>query len=180
MKLFSNKKLGFSISYPAHWEHMPSPWVKQFMSRAKGTSEKLSELIEKYKAPFFLTHDPNLVPGLPINVVKCNVYNSNAFSASGGIANTLLSGQNIFKEAFPDYELLEFEPEFLFAGVVGVKMAMTMSVKNEEGDSFHALSEVFYLPASNYIFAVGFSGTSNLLLRPVSEFEKMQRSIRLK
>ena len=84
-----------------------------------------------------------------------------------------------FQQAFPDFEVREYVPEFVMAGVVGAKLVTAMSVQNPEGDSFHGITEMLFLPTKRYVFSIGLTATSDPAFRPESEFSEIKRSIRL-
>ena len=83
------------------------------------------------------------------------------------------------KQTFPDFEVLEYVPQYVFSGTVGAKLITVMSVMNPEGDLFPSSTEVLYLPSKRHLFSVAFSATSDSVLRPEEEFWKIKKSIRL-
>lgn len=179
MKIYNNAALGFSISYPQTWQAVPAPWMKQSSGRASSTSAELARILEQARAPFLFIQNPGVAPGFAIPSVKCQAYSHAAMASAGGISGLMSSTQQILEQAFPDYELLEYQPEYLVAGVVGAKLFAAMSVKNPEGESFHAASELLCLPTARCCFIVGLSATSDENYRPTREFTEIVRSIRL-
>ena len=179
MRTFKNAALGFCISYPDSWQSVPDPWMRQFLGRAKSTSEKLNEYIAKGSPPFLVAHDPSVPAGLAIPAVKCKAYTLSSVEAGGGIHALLGSLGRHFQQAFPDFEVREYVPEFVMAGVVGAKLVTAMSVQNPEGDSFHGITEMLFLPTKRYVFSIGLTATSDPAFRPESEFSEIKRSIRL-
>lgn len=83
------------------------------------------------------------------------------------------------QQAFPDFEIHEHSPECVVAGVVGGRLMVSMSALNSEDESFHALSELLFLPTRTFVLAVGLSATSEMSYRPEKEFVEIKRSIRL-
>lgn len=179
MRQYNNSALGFQISYPENWEVVPAPWVKQFNSRAKHTSEKLAEFLEKSRAPFLILHNPNVAAGLAVPAVKCQVFNLSAISQAGGLENLVGSAISALKQAFADAEIREYAPECIVAGVVGSRLVATMSVSNEEAVWFHGLTEMLFLPARRYLFLVSLTGTADGDHRPSEDFKRIIRSIRI-
>ena len=179
MQTYRNSSLGFSISYPSSWEAVPAPWMKQFMSRAKGTSEKLAEYIAQGSQPFLIAQNPNVPPGVAIPAVKCQAYNPASIAAAGGIDGVLSSMIRYSQQAYPDFEVNEFTPECVMAGVVGTKMTVSMTVLNPEGNSFHGKTEMHFLPTPSFVFLVALTATSDPSLRPTEELLQIVRSIRL-
>jgi hypothetical protein len=180
MQIYKSTALGFSISYPESWQVVPAPWMKQFMGRAKGTSEKMAEYLAAGSPPFLIAHDPNVQPGLAIPALKCQAHHAAAIAGAGGVPSVLASIVGHMKQAFPDFELHEYALECVVAGVAGARLTAAMSVTNPEGESFHGLSEMLFLPTRQYVFAVGLTATSDMAYRPKAEFAEIIRSIRLR
>lgn len=180
MKTYTNDTLGFSISYPEAWQAVPAPWMRQQAARAKSTSAELAEMLEQARAPFLFIQDPAVAPGLAIPAVRCQAYSPAAMLAAGGIAGLMASVQASLAQAFPDYALLEHQREYVAAGTVGARLLASMSVRNPEGDAFHAASELLCLQGTRCLFVVGLSATSDEAARPAAEFAAMVRSIRLR
>lgn len=180
MQTYKSTALGFCISYPESWQLVPAPWMQQFMGRARGTSAKMADYLATGSPPFLIAHDPGTPSGLAIPALKCQAYGAAAIASAGGLAAVLARMIGQMEEAFPDFELREYVPECLMAGVVGARLTSAMSVVNPEGESFHGLSELLFLPARQYVFAVGLSATSDLSQRPEAQFADIKRSIRLR
>jgi hypothetical protein len=179
MKIYKNTVLGFSIGYPESWQAVPAPWMKQNSGRASSTSAELAKILNQARAPFLFIQNSGVASGLAIPSVKCQAYSPAAIASAGDMSGLMSSVQQNLKEAFHDYELLEYQPEYLVAGVVGARLLTAMSVKNPEGESFHAASELLCMPTAQCCFLVGLSATSIEAYRPVSEFMEIIRSIRL-
>jgi hypothetical protein len=96
------------------------------------------------------------------------------------VAGLMVSIQKNLEQAFPDYELLEHQPEYLVAGVAGARMLAAMSVKNPGGASFHAATELLYLPTPRVVFVLGLAASADAAERPEETFREMVRSIRLR
>jgi len=179
MKTYRNAALGFGIAYPDWWQAVPAPWMKQQYRRSESTSAELARMLEQAHAPFLYLQDPAVAPGLAIPTVKCQAYSPAAIAAAGGIPGLMGTIQTMLAQAFPDYRLLEYQPEYVVAGAVGARLLTAMSVKNPERESFHAASELLCMPAARCVFVVALSATSSEEHRPAEEFAEMVRSIRL-
>ncbi len=179
MKTYTNAALGFSVSYPESWQAVPAAWMKQQNARSKSTSAELAKILEQARSPFLFIQNPAVAPGLAIPTVKCLAYSLAAIASVGGVPGLIADTQKNLREAFPDYQLIELQSEYLVAGVVGARLVTSMSVKNPEGESFHATSELLCLPTRRCLFIVGLSATSSEAHRPVQEFAEIVRSIRL-
>ena len=179
MQTYKNDVLGFNISYPDHWSVVPAAWIKKFMGRAAGTSEKLSECLAKDGQPFLVAHDPSAPVHVAIPSVKCQAYIPAAIAAVGGITGILSLISEQSQQAFPDFKVLDYVPECLIAGVKGARMATSMTVLNPEGEEFHGKSDFYFLPTSKFVFLVAVSGTSDPKFRPEQELMNIVRSIRL-
>lgn len=179
MQTFRNTSLGFSVSYPDTWQAIPAAWVSQFAGRAKSTSSRLAEILEASGQPFLLAHDPYSNPDLAISAVTCKAYSRASVEAAGGLSKVMMGAADQMKVACPDFELREYIPEFVMAGTIGTKMVAAMSVLNEDGESFHGLSELLFLPKESYVFCVALSGTSDANRRPENVFNDIKASIRL-
>lgn len=180
MKTYRNDTLGFEIAYPDSWQAVPAPWMKQQTARGKSTSAELAEMLEHARAPFLFLHDPAAPTGQAVPTVRCQAYSPEAIAAAGGLTALIVSIQRNLEQAFPDYELLEHQPEYLVAGVAGARMLVSMSVTNPDGASFHAATELLYLPTPRVLFVLGLSASANEAERPVETFREMVRSIRLR
>lgn len=180
VQTFNSSQLGFSISYPDSWQVVPAPWMRQFIGRAKNTSAKMAEYLATGSPPFLIVHDPTVPPGLAVPALKCQAYSAAAIAAAGGIPAVFASMLGHMQQAFPDFELHEFSPECVVAGVVGGRLTASMSVLNPEGESFHGLSELLFLPTRAYVFSIGLTATSDKAYRPEEELAEIKRSIRLR
>jgi hypothetical protein len=105
MQHYNSSILGFSIFYPEHWTVVPGPWIKQFIGRASGTSEKWVEYLAAGSPPFLIAQDPTVAEGLAIPAVKCKAYSTTSIAAAGGIQLALAGATEQLKQAFPDLEL---------------------------------------------------------------------------
>lgn len=179
MQTFSNAALGFNISYPDHWNAVPAAWIKQFVGRAKGTSEKLAEFLASGTPPFFVATDPHVRSGLAVPGIKCIAHPLTVIEAFGGVPKYLSYSSRLMKQAFPDYEERGLDDELVMAGVIGGRLVAAMSVKNPEGASFHGLTELFVLPASDYVFTIALTATSDPAYRPDEQLADIRKSIRL-
>lgn len=180
MQTFKSASLGFSISYPDTWQLVPAAWTRQFIGRAKNTSEKLAEYLAAGSPPFLAVQDPHVPAGLAIPALKCQAYSSAAIANAGGLGVVLGNVVDRMNEAFPDFELHEFSPECVLAGSIGGRLTASMSVINSEGESYKGHSELLFLPTSYYVFAVGLSATADLAYRPEEALSSIKRSIRLR
>lgn len=180
MKTFRNDTLAFELSYPDTWQAVPAAWMKQQTARGASTSAELADMLKQAGAPFLFLQDPVAAPDQAVPTVRCQAYSPAAIAAAGGVAGLMVSIQKNLEKAFPDYELLEHQPEYLVAGVAGARMLASMSVKNPGGASFHAATELLYLPTPRVVFVLGLSASANAAERPEETFREMVRSIRLR
>lgn len=180
MKTYRNDTLTFEISYPDSWQAVPAAWMKQQTAQGESTSSALAEMLRQARAPFLFLQDASPPPGQAVPTVRCQVYGPETVAGTGGVAALMVSIQRSMEKAFPDYELLEHQPEYLVAGVAGARMLASMSVKNPDGASFLAASELLYLPTPRALFVLGLSGSANEDERPEETFREMVRSIRLR
>jgi hypothetical protein len=179
MKKFSNKSLGISISYPESWQEISGPWIKNFLGKAKLTSEKLQVHLQECQGFVLVVHDCNVKVGLPFPTLKCRIYDIFSVKAGGGLHAVLEQLNKIGKQSHQDFELLEYTKEYLVAGVIGARVMSRMTILNEHGEEFPTMTESLYLPTSRYLICVSLSATSIMDFRPVDVFENIVKSIRL-
>jgi hypothetical protein len=125
-----------------------------------------------------LQHPPeNEYTAIP--VVQCVAKPLSLIAQIGSIAKIIDATLPSLELAFQDFVLIERIDEMIFAGSKAGYLKMSMSVINEHGVSFDCLSEAYYFNSSKAFLMMGFSGAFDDKLRPVSDFKRIQRSIRL-
>lgn len=159
---------------------MPSGWAKHFAMRAKHTSEKLAEYLDSGSQPFLVVHKLDAQDGYAIPAVKCQAYALNAIAAAGGVYGVIESTIRHSEKAYPNFKLEELEREMLVAGTIGSKLTVSMSVLNEEGESFRGLTEMYFIPTRDLVFLIALTGASDDNARPKSELSEILRSVRIK
>lgn len=180
MNKFSDALLGFECDIPDGWVVLPGAWARKAKLTAAPTSEKVEELLKaNTNIPFLsLQQTPN-DPYESVPMIQCTAQSLQVVHQMGGpdgVIDVVLAKMGA---AYPDFHLIQRLSPYLIAGVTGAYMKAGMSVFNEHGVRFSAVSEMLLLLASGYCLIIGFSGPSDPDKRPADDFDAVVRSIRM-
>jgi hypothetical protein len=180
MNKFSDALLGFECDIPDGWAVLPSVWARKAKLGAATTSEKVEELLKaNSNAPFLSLQQTENDPHECIPMIQCTAKSLPVVHHMGGPDGVIDVVLAQMEGAYPDFHLIQRLSPYLIAGAAGAYMKAGMSVLNEHGVKFSAVSEVILLLAPRYCLIVGFSGPSDPDKRPAADFDAIIRSIRM-
>lgn len=177
---FSDATLGFECVIPDGWAVLPGAWARKAKLRAAPTSKEVEERLKaNTNTPFLSLQRTQNDPDECVAMIQCTAKSLPVVQHMGGPDGVIDVVLSQMAGAYPDFHLIQRLSPYLLAGAAGAYMKAGMSVLNEHGVKFSAVSEVILLLAPRYCLVVGFSGPSDPDKRPAADFETMSRSIRM-
>lgn len=177
---FSDATLGFECCIPDGWAVLPSAWARKAKLGAASSSDKVEELLKaNTNTPFLSLQRTQNDPDECVSMIQCTAKSLPVVHHMGGPDGVIDVVLSQMAGAYPDFHLIQRLSPYLIAGAAGAYMKAGMSVFNEHGVKFSAVSEVILLLEPRYCLIVGFSGPADPDKRPAADFEVMVRSIRM-
>jgi hypothetical protein len=173
---YRNESLGFSITKPNNWFFLPTQWALTIRNRAEPSNEELQEILKNAQTPFVYMH---------FDHGKNNQVYPTAQASCRPINRTnQLERENILElqmeqlgKIYHDLDIIESSADGLICQCPTNIIKATLTIRNEEGNSFRCFSRSYAIFAGYLGFSLGLSGPIEGPYAFHNEFEEILKSV---